>query len=96
MGEKYGVHHSVINDLREEAQEVMKLHWEAKSKRIGRPKNEGPTPLEVQEKSFARERQGFDIQRQWLELQLKHALNERDCAHGLIKSTDQSKLKKKA
>lgn len=94
LGKKYGVHHSVINDLRKEAKDIMKAHWEAKSQRRGRPKNETPDPLIVQENNFERERYGHKIKSEWLELQLKHALDERDYAQKLIKS--QQGLKKKS
>jgi hypothetical protein len=92
MGEKYGVHHSVISDLRTEARELMITHWEAKSKRHGRPRKEVKSQ---EEKAREKKLLHFEIKQDWLELCLRHACEERDDALQYVKASDKSKLKKK-
>ena len=42
LGNELDVHHSTIKAVREEAAGVLRRYWDAKSKRVGRPRTEVP------------------------------------------------------
>ena len=86
LGKKHGVHHSVINDLNKESRDIMRAHWEAKSKRLGRPKKKSPEPLVIQKEEFEHEKIALKIKIEWLELLLEQSTEDRDYAHKILKS----------
>jgi predicted DNA-binding protein YlxM (UPF0122 family) len=100
LADRYGVHHSVIDDIFKESEKILMQYWDEKSKRKGRP----PTPLDAQAELMAQtDSEKKELNKQvalkqmridWLELQLKWA-NERAAEAGL-KPGKQLKKKKKS
>lgn len=97
LGDEFNVHHSTINSVQQEAADVLRNHWEEKSKRVGRPRkkvDDGSGNVEqLESKIAAIEKQLAmkEMRIDWLELKLKwseEALNE-------AKVRKQKQLKKK-
>ena len=77
LGEELDVHHSTIKAVREEAADVLRRYWDAKSKRVGRPRTEVPPDnedlqrLKAQAKETREELALRQMRIEWLELKLK-------------------------
>lgn len=99
LGEELNVHHSTIKAVREEAADVLRRHWDAKSKRVGRPRKEVPpaneelqqlkAQAEEAEKQLALKQMRID----WLELKLKWS--DEELREAKIKRAKQLKKKRK-
>jgi hypothetical protein len=99
IGAEYGVHHSVIEDIFKESEQLLSEYWTKKSKRVGRPakqvdvNEEAQLQSEQKEKSFEKELALKQMRIDFLELKLKWA-REREQEHQL-KINKQLKKKKK-
>lgn len=99
LGEELDVHHSTIKAVREEAAGVLRRYWDAKSKRVGRPRTEAPpehedlqqlkAQAEEAEKQLALRQMRID----WLELKLKWS--DEELREAKIKRAKQLKKKRK-
>ncbi len=52
IGEEHGLHHSSVDDIYKESEEVLRDHWQEKSKRHGRPGK--PEELKLKEQNKLR------------------------------------------
>ncbi len=99
LGNELDVHHSTIKSVREEAADVLRRYWDAKSKRVGRPRKEVfPVNEELQQlKAQAEEAEEQLALKQmridWLELKLKWSNEELNEAK--VKRARQLKKKRK-
>ncbi len=99
LGNELDVHHSTIKAVREEAADVLRRYWDAKSRRVGRPRKDvSPDSKELQqlkaqaeeaEKQLALKQMRID----WLELKLKWS--DEDLREAKIKRAKQLKKKRK-
>ncbi len=99
LGNELDVHHSTIKSVREEAADVLRRFWDAKSKRVGRPRKEVPpdneelqqlqAQAEEAEKQLALKQMRID----WLELKLKWS--DEELREAKIKRAKQLKKKRK-
>lgn len=100
IAQEYGVHHSIIADIYQESEEILKQYWEEKSKRKGRPSPPKDVPTEELTKAAAETKEltkqlALKAMRiDWLELQLKWE-HERALEEGR-KARNQLKKKKKS
>ncbi len=99
LGNELDVHHSTIKSVREEAADVLRRYWDAKSKRVGRPRKEVfPVNEELQQlKAQAEEAEEQLALKQmridWLELKLKWSNEE--LSEAKVKRARQLKKKRK-
>ncbi len=99
LGEELNVHHSTIKTVREEAADVLRRYWDAKSKRVGRPRKEVPpdnkelqqlkAQAEEAEEQLALKQMRID----WLELKLKWS--DEELREAKVKRAKQLKKKRK-
>lgn len=74
---QYGVHHSSIDDIYKESEEILRQYWQKKSKRKGRPaqqqdvQSEQLTKAELEKKELTKQLALKQMRIDWLELQLK-------------------------
>jgi hypothetical protein len=77
LSAELGVHHSSIQAVRQEADEVLSEHWEEKSRRVGRPRravNEDSQAIEQLKAEAAEAEEQLALKQMridWLELKLK-------------------------
>lgn len=99
LGDELDVHHSTIKAVREEAADVLRRYWDAKSKRVGRPRTEVPPDNEdlLRLKAKAEEAREELALRQmrieWLELKLKWS--DEELRDAKVKRAKQLKKKRK-
>lgn len=99
LGEELDVHHSTIKTVREEAADVLRRYWDAKSKRVGRPRKEVPPDnKELQQLKAQAEEAGEQLalkqmRIEWLELKLKWS--DEELREAKVKRTKQLKKKRK-
>jgi hypothetical protein len=99
IAEKHNLHHSTVDEIKKESEEVLKKYWEEKSRRIGRPREiktkqekqmEGlEKELKEKEKEMGKKEMRID----WLNLQLKWA-REREKEYNIPKQKHLKKKKK--
>jgi predicted DNA-binding protein YlxM (UPF0122 family) len=100
LAERYGVHHSVIDDIFKESEKILTQYWAEKSKRKGRPSKPVDAQAELIAQTDAEKKQlnkqlaMKQMRIDWLELQLKWA-KERAAEAGQ-KVPKQLKKKKKS
>jgi hypothetical protein len=99
LGNELDVHHSTIKSVREEAADVLRRYWDAKSKRVGRPRKEVfPVNEELQQlRSQAEEAEVQLALKQmridWLELKLKWS--DEELLEAKVRRARQLKKKRK-
>jgi hypothetical protein len=96
--ENYGVHHSIIDDIRKESADVLTQYWTQKRERVGRPVQARPNETEEAHKAELEQLQYKlalkEMRVDYLELKLKHAL-EREKEYRVNQKHSQSTQKKK-
>jgi len=101
LGNELDVHHSTIKAVREEAADVLRRYWDAKSKRVGRPRTEVPPDnedlqrLKAQAEETREELALRQMRIEWLELKLKWSEEELREAKVRRQKQLKKKLKKK-
>ena len=99
LGEELCVHHSTIKIVREEAADVLRRYWEAKSKRLGRPRKEVPPDneelhqLKTQTEEAREELALRQMRIEWLEQNLKW--RDEELRDAKVKRAKQLKKKQK-
>ena len=99
LGNDLDVHHSTIKAVREEAADVLRRYWDAKSKRVGRPRKEVPPAhdeleqLNAQAQETKEELALRQIRIEWLELKLKWS--DEELREAKVKRAKQLKKKRK-
>ncbi len=99
LGEELDVHHSTIKAVREEAADVLRGYWDAKSKRVGRPRKKVPPASEELRQLKAQAEKAEEqlalrqIRIEWLELKLKWHVEE--LIEAKVKRAKQLKKKRK-
>lgn len=99
LGHELDVHHSTIKAVREEAAGVLRRYWDAKSKRVGRPRKEGPPENEELQRLKAQAQEAREelalrqVRIEWLELKLKWS--DEELREAKIKRAKQLKKKRK-
>jgi hypothetical protein len=99
LGNELDVHHSTIKSVREEAADVLRCYWDAKSKRVGRPRKEVPPAneelqqLEAQAEEAEEQLALKQMRIDWLELKLKWSNEE--LSEAKVKRARQLKKKRK-
>ena len=99
LGEELDVHHSTIKAVREEAADVLRRYWDAKSRRVGRPRTEAPPEhedlqrLKAQAEEAREELALRQIRIEWLELKLKWS--DEELRDAKVKRARQLKKKRK-
>ncbi|NQZ55903.1 MAG: hypothetical protein HRT88_00290 [Lentisphaeraceae bacterium] len=95
IGKKFNIHHSVVNDIRNEARALLSTHWEEKSQKVGRPVKPVEPVETVGLKEVELERYKHGVKEGWLKLKLDLMTGERDHALGLLKNQQSSDARKK-
>ena len=95
IGKKFDIHHSVVNDIRNEARALLSTHWKEKSQKVGRPVNPVEPVETVELKEVELERYKHGVKEGWLKLQLNLMTDERDHAVNLLKNQQSSGACKK-
>jgi len=99
LGEELDVHHSTIKAVREEAANVLRRYWNAKSMRVGRPRTEVPPDnedlqrLKAQAEKAREELALRQMRIEWLELKLKWS--DEELRDAKVKRAKQLKKKRK-
>jgi predicted nucleic acid-binding Zn-ribbon protein len=99
LGNELDVHHSTIKSVREEAADVLRRYWDAKSKRVGRPRKEVPPANEELQQLKAQAEEAEEqlalkqMRIDWLELKLKWSNEE--LSEAKVKRARQLKKKRK-
>jgi len=99
LGGELDVHHSTIKAVREEAAAVLHRYWDAKSKRVGRPRTEVPPEheelqqLKAQAEEAREELALRQMRIEWLELKLKWS--DEELREAKVKRAKQLKKKRK-
>lgn len=99
LGDEYGVHHSVIDELFKESEELLLKYWTEKSQNVGRPSKQPDAParelvqIEQANKALSQELALKQMRIDYLELKLKWE-RERAAEAG-TKSPKQLKKKKR-
>lgn len=99
LGNELDVHHSTIKSVREEAADVLRCYWDAKSKRVGRPRKEVPPANEELQQLKAQAEEAEEqlalkqMRIDWLELKLKWSNEE--LSEAKVKRARQLKKKRK-
>ena len=95
IGKKFNIHHSVVNDIRNEARALLSTHWKDKSKKVGRPENPVEPVETVELKEVELERYKHGVKEGWLKLKLDLMTDERDHAVALLKNQQSNDARKK-
>ena len=95
IGKKFNIHHSVVNDIRNEARALLSTHWKDKSKKVGRPANPVEPVETVELKEVELERYKHGVKEGWLKLKLDLMTDERDHAVALLKNQQSNDARKK-
>ncbi len=99
LGNELDVHHSTIKSVREEAADVLRCYWDAKSKRVGRPRKEVPPANEELQQLQAQAEEAEEqlalkqMRIDWLELKLKWS--EEELREAKVRRQQQLKKKRK-
>ena len=99
LGNELDVHHSTIKAVREEAADVLHRYWDAKSKRVGRPRKEVPPDskelqqLKAQAEEAEEQLALKQMRIEWLELKLKWS--DEELREAKVKRAKQLKKKRK-
>lgn len=99
LAEKYGVHHSTIDEICKESAGILQKHWLEKSQRKGRPRKSADTETLAQTQSaqakasFEKELALKQMRIDYLELRLKWE-HERAEQAGIKKNKHQKKKRK--
>jgi hypothetical protein len=99
LGNELDVHHSSIISVRVEAADVLRRYWDAKSKRVGRPRKEVPPANEELQQLKAQAEEAEEqlalkqMRIDWLELKLKWSNEE--LSEAKVKRARQLKKKRK-